>query len=198
VIPAAEGRDQGSADNGDAPCDAAEPTRRTRHRRLLAACRRRRPRTVFGILTVVGLTLITLIYFGQSRPDQHTDSEAAASALAAASKGTVAVLSYSPSTLDKDFANAESHLTGNFLTYYTQFTREVIAPAAKQKSVLATAKVVRAAMSDLKPDKAVVLVFINQVTTSADRPDPVQTSSSVLITLLRENANWLISEFNPI
>ena len=51
------------------------------------------------------------------------------------SDGTVALLSYSPESLDKDFATAKSKLTGGFLSYYTQFTEQIVTPAAKQKSV---------------------------------------------------------------
>ena len=74
------------------------------------------------------------------------------SAVKAASDGTVALLSYSPESLDKDFATAKSKLTGSFLSYYTQFTEQIVAPAAKQKSVKTKASVVRAAVSEIHPD----------------------------------------------
>lgn len=61
----------------------------------------------------------------QERQKQVTD---------AARDGTVALLSYAPDTLDKDLANAKSHLTGEFLKYYSQFTDQIVAPAAKQKA----------------------------------------------------------------
>ena len=112
--------------------------------------------------------------------------------------GTVALLSYSPESLDKDFATAKSKLTGDFLSYYTQFTEQIVTPAAKQKSVKTTASVVRAAVSELNPDSAVVLVFINQTTQSADRPDASFTNSSVRVTLKKVDGAWLISSFDPV
>ncbi len=139
----------------------------------------------------------SLIYF-QYRPDRATDSSAAKSAIAAASDGTVAVLSYTPDTLQRDLTVAKSHLTGDFLSYYTKFTEQIVAPAAKQKSVKANAVVVRAAVSELHPTKAVVLVFVNQSTMSADRPEPTLTSSSVLVSLTKADGRWLISSFNPV
>jgi Mce-associated membrane protein len=138
-----------------------------------------------------------LLYF-QYLPDRDTDAAAATSAIAAASDGTVAILSYSPDTLDRDFSSAKSHLTGDFLSYYNQFTQQIVAPAAKQKSVKTTAVVLRAAVSELHPDKAVVLVFVNQSTVSKDRPEPSLTSSSVLVTLTKAGGKWLISSFNPV
>lgn len=116
----------------------------------------------------------------------------------AASGGTVALLSYAPETLDKDLANAKAHLTGEFLKYYSQFTDQIVAPAAKQKGVKTDATVARAAVSELHPDNAVVLVFVNQVTTSKDRPDPALATSSVVVKLTKTDGRWLISEFNPV
>ena len=136
-------------------------------------------------------------YF-QYRPDRATDAAAAKAAITAASEGTVAILSYSPDTFERDFSSAKSRLTGDFLSYYSQFTQEIVGPAAKQKSVKSSAVVVRAAASELHPDSAVVLVFINQSTVSADRPEPALSSSSVLVTVTKASDKWLISSFNPV
>ncbi|MGH3958043.1 twin-arginine translocation pathway signal [Mycobacterium sp.] len=138
-----------------------------------------------------------LLYF-QYRPDRATDAAEAKSAMSAATEGTVAILSYSPDTLETDFSSAKSHLTGDFLSYYSQFTQQMVTPAAKQKSVKTSAVVVRAALSELHPDSAVVLVFVNQTTVSADRPEPTLASSSVLVTLTKVDEKWLISSFNPV
>jgi Mce-associated membrane protein len=138
------------------------------------------------------------LYFEQYRPDQETNTAAAGVALDAAKNGTVALLSYSPESLDKDFAVAKSHLTGDFLSYYTQFTEQIVTPAAKQKSVKTTAAVVRAAVSELHPDSAVVLVFINQNTTSKENPDGAFAASAVKVGLKKINDTWLISAFDPV
>lgn len=150
------------------------------------------------LLVVASAALAAVLLYFWYRPDRATDAAAAKSAIAAASEGTVAILSYAPETLDRDLASAKSHLTGNFLSYYTKFTEQIVAPAAKQKSVKTSAVVVRAAVSDLHPDSAVVLVFVNQSTVSADRSEPTLTSSSVLVTLLKADGKWLISSFDPV
>jgi Mce-associated membrane protein len=36
------------------------------------------------------------------------------------------------------------------------------------------------------------------VTTSKERPTPALATSSVMMTLVREDGRWLIAEFNPI
>lgn len=138
------------------------------------------------------------LYFQQYRPDQQTNDAASTVVLDAAKTGTVALLSYSPESLDKDFANAKSHLTGDFLSYYTQFTEQIVTPAAKQKAVKTTAAVVRAAVAEMHPDSAVVLVFINQNTTSKENPDGAFAASAVKVGLKKINDAWLISAFDPV
>jgi Mce-associated membrane protein len=138
------------------------------------------------------------VYWWIYRPDQQTNAAAQQRATDAARDGTVALLSYAPNTLDKDLANAKSHLTGEFLKYYGDFTDKIVAPAAKQKGVKTEATVTRAAVSEMQPDRAVVLVFVNQVTTSKDRPDPALATSSVMVTMVKQDGRWLISEFNPV
>lgn len=165
---------------------------------------RRRGRKVKVVPVVLILLLLisggaaTWLYFEQYRPDKQTDPGVANAVVAAASDGTVALLSYSPESLDKDFAAAKSHLSGDFLSYYNQFTEQIVAPAAKQKSLKTSARVIGAAVSELRPNSAVVLVLVDQSTTSKDNPDPAMASSSVLVSLARVNGAWLITKFDPV
>jgi Mce-associated membrane protein len=151
---------------------------------------------VLALLAAGGLT--AWLYFSQYRPDEATDAAASQSAIDAARDGTVAMLSYKPDTLDQDFAAAKSHLTGDFLNYYDTFTKQIVSPAARDKAVTTTAQVVGAAATELHPKSAVVLVFVNQVTTSKERPDPSAAASSVLVSLTKVQNTWLINKFDPV
>jgi Mce-associated membrane protein len=153
---------------------------------------------VLVLLLLVSGALAAWLYVVQYRPDEQTDAAAAQSAVNAARDGTVALLSYKPDTLNQDFAAAKSHLTGDFLNYYDQFTRQIVTPAAKEKALTTTAQVVGAAASELHPNSAVVLLFVNQATTSKDRPDPAMASSSVLVSLTKVQGKWLITKFQPV
>lgn len=153
---------------------------------------------LLALALVAAAGLASWTYFFTYQPDRKVDTAAANSAIQAAKDGTVAILTYAPDTLDKDFANAKTKLTGEFLSYYTQFTQQIVTPAAKQKNVKTTASVVRAAVSELHPGSAVVLVFINQTTQSAERPDGSFTSSAVRVTLDKVDGSWLISAFDPV
>lgn len=172
-----------------------------RKRLACQAKKLRHSKTSHVVLTLLAITSVALavgLFYFDCRPDRATDTAAAKSAIAAATDGTVAILSYSPDTLDRDFSSARSRLTGNFLSYYNQFTQQIVAPAAKQKSVKTTAVVLRSAVSELHRDSAVVLVFVNQNTASKDRPEATLTPSSVLVTLTKVNGRWLISSFDPV
>jgi Mce-associated membrane protein len=153
---------------------------------------------VLAVLLVASCGLTAWLYFHTYRPDQQTGKAASDTALSAAKDGTVAVLSYSPDNLDKDLDSAKSHLTGDFLTYYSQFTDQVVRPAVKTKQVSTSANIVRAAVSEMHPDQAKVLVFVNQTTTSSDRNEPSQSASSVIVTLNKVDGKWLISAFDPV
>ena len=153
---------------------------------------------VLAFLLLGSASLASWAYLIQFRPDRQTNADVAADTIKAASDGSVALLSYARDTLDKDFAAAKAHLTGDFLSYYTQFTRDVVSPAAKQKQVKTSAAVVKAAVSELKPGSAVVFMFLNQTTISKDNPDGSFRGSAVKVGLTKVNGTWLISAFDPV
>jgi Mce-associated membrane protein len=55
-----------------------------------------------------------------------------------------------------------------------------------------------AAVSELHPSSAVVLVFVDQSTTTKDSPQPSLAVSSALVHMTRVNGKWLISKFTPV
>jgi Mce-associated membrane protein len=152
---------------------------------------------VLTLAVVAAVTLAGGLYYFHYRPDQQTDDAVTQAAIKAASAGTVALLSFSPDTVDNDVAVAKSDLTGEFFRYFNDFSRYFVAPAVRQQGVKASASVLRAAVVDLHPDSAVVLVFIHQTTTSKEKPEPILTTSSVRVTLMKVNGSWLISKFEP-
>jgi Mce-associated membrane protein len=192
--------EDGAVDSGNAA--TIEAPKPVRGQRGVSQWIRRRPAKVglglLAMLVVASMALASWMYVFQYRPDQQTNPAAEKAVLTAATEGSVALLSYSPDSIDRDLAAAKSHLTGDFLTYYNQFTDQVVKPAAKQKSVKSTAAVARAAVSEMHTDSAAVLLFINQTSTSSERPEPSLIASSVLVTVTNVNGNWLIAKFEPV
>ncbi|QUR69939.1 twin-arginine translocation pathway signal [Mycobacterium spongiae] len=149
-------------------------------------------------LVVGSLGLVSCMYLFRYSPDRQVADVAAQQAIQAASDGATALLSYSPESLDRDFANARSHLTGGILEYYTKLTEQTVAPTATRQHIVMNTKVIRAAVSELHRNSAVVLVFLSQTTMSKDKPDPTTTSSSVLVTLTKVKGSWLITKFDRL
>jgi Mce-associated membrane protein len=166
--------------------------------RWLAAIGRRWRSIVATTLVVAAMLVAGGVFFTVHRPDQRVGDAAAHRAIQAASDGAVAVLTYSYDHLYRDFATAKSHLTGGFLTYYSKFTEDVIGPMAQKGQLTTTAKVIRVAISELHPDSAIVLVFVDQNTVSTTKKDPVKTESAVVVALTKINGSWLIAKFNPV
>ncbi|MCV7317082.1 twin-arginine translocation pathway signal [Mycolicibacillus parakoreensis] len=188
-----------TTDTADAPADAdtegaAAPT---------PAGRSRGTATRWIAVTLVSALFLAAalccwLYFAMFRGDQQVGPEAEQAAMAAAADGATALLTYSPQTLDKDFAAAETHLTGDFLSYYTDFTENVVTPAAKEKDVQTVASVVRKGLINLDPRRAEVLIFVNQTTISKTNPSGSYTMSSVKVGLEKHDGRWLISSFDPV
>jgi Mce-associated membrane protein len=153
---------------------------------------------VSAVVVTITMTLAAGMFWFQYRPDRSADAAATRSAISAATDGTVAILSYSSDTFDRAVSAAKSRLTGEFLSHYSDFSQRVVASATKQNSVKTTATVPRSALTDIHPNSAVVLVFVDLTTTSADRPQPTLDASSVLVTLAKVNGTWLISKFEPV
>ena len=201
-----DGTENTTGDAETSPADDGTPPTSEGPGRLrrLTAIRRRAPRYLARWRSIVATTLVIAavgvaagVYLILYRPDQRVGDAAAHRAIQAASDGAVAVLSYSYDHLNRDLNNAKSHLTGDFLAYYSKFTEDVVAPVAEKGRLTATAKVIRAAISELHPDSAVVLVFVDQTTASVQKKDPEKTQSSVLVTLTKVNGSWLIAKFDP-
>jgi Mce-associated membrane protein len=168
-----------------------------------AAARRRGipVRSVVALWVAVAMASMaqpTWMYVFRARPDEQTGPAAQQAALAAATDGSVALLSYSSNDVDRDIAAAKSHLTGGLLAYFTTFAEQTVRPAAKQKSVETTAAVTKAAVSDMHPGSASVLLFITQTTKSSDHPEPWLTTSTVVVTVDNVGGSWLIEKFEPV
>lgn len=148
---------------------------------------------VIGSLGLAGGT-----YFFRYEPDSQIGDAAVQQAVRAAAEGTVAMLSYSPESLDHDFARARSHLTGDLLAYYTVFSEETLRPTAEEQRMATSARVIRAAVSEMRQDSAVVLMFVNQSTETKEKPQPTVTDSNVLVTMAKIDGSWLIAKFDPL
>ncbi|KRD19610.1 hypothetical protein ASE48_21425 [Mycobacterium sp. Root265] len=182
--------------------DSIEPAEETEPADEVAAPAKRSiqwPRVLaYGILPGLALVLALGAGFLKWQDNSVRDGDSAAvESVQVAKDSTIALLSYKPDTVEQQLTDARSLLTGDFQQAYTDLTTDVVIPGAKEKQISAVATVPAAAAVEAEPNRAVVLVFVNQtVVVGADAP--TDTASSVRVTLEKTGDRWLISGFDPV
>ncbi|MGV8871300.1 MAG: hypothetical protein ACOH2Q_02150 [Rhodococcus sp. (in: high G+C Gram-positive bacteria)] len=133
------------------------------------------------------------------RHDRLESVEAARSEVTqVASDQAVAMLSYQHDTVDDQLAAAADGLTGDFKEQYRTLVSEAVAPSAKEKSIDTAVNVVGASVVSVEGDDATVLLFLNQVTTSDQTPEPTTTGSRVNVELTETDGRWAVSGLTPV
>ncbi|WP_067573940.1 h domain protein [Nocardia acidivorans] len=149
-----------------------------------------------GVLFVaaVVVTALTGYRFWSDRQAEQARSES----VAAAQHTVESLFSYDFNTADKELPRAADNLTGDFRnTYLTLISKSVI-PAAKEKKITVQATSQAAGVIDTSRDHATVLVYANQLTTSADLPKGTLTSSRVRVELVKHDGHWLATAVTPV
>ncbi len=160
---------------------------------------RRLPRpllAVLGVLLVAGLVAVGVLGW-QYRQGQRAQ-EARGEALAAARKAAPVVLSYDYRHLDRDFARARGLLTGKFHDQYRKTTTRVVAPTAEKYHAVVKATVATASVVSASPDRAMVLLFVNQVTESTQVSGSRLDLNRVRMTMTRTDEGWRVSAVDAL
>lgn len=181
-------------ESAEAVRDIAPPRRLSRRLLTPALC----------VVLVAGLVAVAVL--GWQYREGRRAEQARGEALAAARKAAPVVLSYDYRRLDKDFARARAHLTGAFRDEYRRTTETVVGPTARKyrgvvKATLAApADGGRPAESVVSagPDRAVVLLFVNQVTTSTQVTGSRLDLNRVRMTLTRTSGGWKVSAVDAL
>ncbi|MFG2029836.1 hypothetical protein [Streptomyces sp. NPDC048825] len=166
------------------------------HGRLLTA--------ILSVLLVAGLVAVAVL--GWQYREGRRAEQARGQALTAARKAAPVVLSYDYRRLDRDFAAAGARLTGDFRDKYRKTTKTVVGPTARKYEGVVKATVAEptaggtpaASVVSASPDKAVVLLFVNQVTRSTQVSGPRVDLNRVLMTLDRTSEGWKVSAVDAL
>lgn len=152
----------------------------------------------YGILPgLVLLLALAAAYLKFVDDSVRTDDAVRTETVKAATDSTVKLLSYTPDQVEQQLGDARNLITGPFLDTYTALINDVVIPGAKEKQIAATASVPQAAAVSADPDRAVVLVFVNQSVVVGTEA-PANTASSVRVTMDKVDDRWLISGFDPV
>jgi Mce-associated membrane protein len=144
-------------------------------------------------LVAVALLLTAGLLAVRARSEDRVE-QARTAALAAAESHAVDLLSYDYRHLDRDFARAGKALTGSFADDYATTTDTVVRPTALEVKAVVTAEVAAASVVRAAQNKVVVLLFVNQTTTSTRVEGPKVDLNRVRLTLTRVDGDWLVSK----
>ncbi|NUT29531.1 MAG: hypothetical protein HOV84_27095 [Streptomyces sp.] len=176
--------------------DVREEQDTPRHRRLFTA--------LLTVLLAAGLAAAAVL--GWQYRDGHLTESARAEAVAAARKAAPAVLSYDYRHLDRDFATARTHLTGDFRDEYGKTTKTVVGPTAVKYHGVVKATIAApasgaspaASVVSASPDKVVLLLFVNQVTESTQVSGSRVDLNRVRMTMSRTDDGWKVSAVDAL
>lgn len=154
----------------------------------------RSPWLLTAVLVVAVLAAGTLTgwLYALHRHDQQSTA-AASQALAAAQADAKLLLSYNYQRIDADIAAAQKVTTGSFRAEYTKTATTAVKPLALQNKVVVIADVRAAAVQSASPNQVVVLLFVNQATTSTKITGQKIDQNRVRMTMVKQGGTWLIS-----
>jgi Mce-associated membrane protein len=152
---------------------------------------------VLAVLLVVALAVDGFLFWKQQR-----DQEAAARALhsavtvapSVAERAAEAVLSYRYNTFDKDVAEARQYLSDDYRPAYIRSIRDVVSTPAHEIGAVVEAQVLSSGVVDASGERADVLLFVNQTTTSAADTQAQTALNRVVFTMVRAEGTWKVDE----
>ncbi|EON23825.1 FtsQ [Nocardioides sp. CF8] len=155
---------------------------------------------------VVGLAVFTgfTVYDALNPPQgatpesgQITDEDARTGLLVAAADLSQRVLTYHHDTFDQDLEVAAARLTPAFREEYDSAMEQVRANTEKNK-ISQEATAVSSAIISARADKAQVLVFVNQETSSAKTKANQLVRNRLVVDLVRVDGDWAIAGVNAL
>lgn len=164
----------------------------------------RRPRTRRDTVVLAVAVLVTLALAGAAALvgyrawDAARAEDARRTALGAAQAHAQEILSYDYRRLDKDFRNARAVITGSFADDYDATTDKVVRPTAEKYKAVVKADVASASVVSASSDRVVVLLYVNQTTTSTRLDGPKVDLNRVRMTLQRVGGDWLVSDIDAL
>jgi Mce-associated membrane protein len=162
---------------------------------------RRVPTRVLSILGGVAVVLVVLAaWLSLGQWDVRTVSRssdvdtATRTAPAAAEKAAAAILSYDYKSLGSDEASAEKYMTPAYSKQYSKTFDHLVKANASRLHAKVTADVKSSGISNADPDRANVLLFVNQTTTStANGGQPQVALNRVTFSMVNHDGTWLVN-----
>lgn len=160
------------------------------------------PRWLMAALGVLALLLVaTAAWLGLNTYDirevrRHDQvSEAARTAPATAERAAGVILSYDYRSLDSDEKAAERYMTAAYAKQYAQTFDKLVRGNAERLKAHVQATVRASGVSHADPDRANVLLFVDQSTVSTANGGEKQTAlNRVEMKMVRQDGAWVVND----
>ncbi|VFB01072.1 h domain protein [Nocardia cyriacigeorgica] len=160
---------------------------------------RLRTKVLLGVTAVVvAASAIILGINGYRYWDDQRSEESRAAAVEAASRTVSAMFSYEHTTVETELPKAADNLADPFRKDYLTLIEKAIVPGAKEKQLTVAATTQAAGIVSADRAHAVVMLYLNQVTTSKDSPQGTTSGSRVRVEMDKSDDRWLVASVTPI
>jgi Mce-associated membrane protein len=176
------------------------PALTVRGGRAVAAAAADQPRRALTILLVAVVVLGAASGLFASLAHQQSSTDTAAQdARTTAEQSVVKLLSYDYRTVGKEVAQRQDLTTGQFHDAYGSLISDVVAPTSAQQQTVTQATVANSSpTAEVSATRVSVLLFLNQTTTVAGKPDPTFSGSRVRVGMNLVDGRWLVADVTPI
>lgn len=152
-----------------------------------------RPNRRWVAAAVLALGLIGATYEGWLLFAHHQRAVAAAQALEAAEKYTLALTSVDPTAIDKNFAEILDGATGEFKDVYSASSEQLRQLLIDNKAS-AHGTVIDSAVKSATKNKVEVLLFVDQSVSNKTSPQGQIDRSRIVITMEKVKGRWLAAK----
>jgi Mce-associated membrane protein len=163
-----------------------------------------RRRGVPGVALLIAAAVVVTAFVAANvwlylvRSDNNAAESARDAAVTSARERVPAMLSYKYTDITDYVAAAPENATGQFKKDFTQLITRVIAPAATAQKIVTNAQVKSAGVIEAHADSVIVLVMLDQTTTSKNIKGSRVDGSRVRVVMTRTGSTWLVSSLTPI
>lgn len=156
-------------------------------------------RFLAGWAVVVGAAVIVALVAGllalRGGKDESGERAAVERAAAAAAE---ALMTFTPADGPARRAAASSQLTGVLAADYEARGPDVVFPGATASHITMSAKVLDVGVTDLRPDDAHALLFVDQTIRVGDDPGPETVGVARWATMRRIGGVWRLARLEPV
>jgi Mce-associated membrane protein len=159
----------------------------------------RRRRLLLGALAVVtALAVAAVVLLAVADRRAAAVSDARTAATQAATAAAELVLGYDHADLDQSFSRALEVTTGEFREEYRRTSEDVVRQVAGDTRAVVRADVVASGVVSATAERVVVLLFVNQTTTSNRLDGPRTDQTRVRMTMVPEHGRWLVAAVDAL